>query len=177
VLLVIQVVGTIAAASLDNNAIGVDDVISDVLMITFLHRDRIRAGSEDAWIRAVTRRTIANRQRAARRHDALLHQLRTVANGVAVAAADITHDDDLRRTLKGLPEPDRVTLALIADDHSTAEIARALQISNVAARQRVARARQRLRHAYLETRAAPTMAATPANAAAPLSHAAGAPTD
>lgn len=104
----------------------------------------------------VARRVIANHGRAARRRRALSDRMRETEGAVAgsdpdeVAIEQIAElDPRLRATLRRMEPADREVLLLMAwEDLNAREIAVVLSISHDAARQRVSRARRRVRELY-----------------------------
>jgi RNA polymerase sigma factor (sigma-70 family) len=111
-----------------------------------------RCGPPKAWLFGIARHRIADSYRAAARESRAR---------AAVIGSELLDTDDLQRVherldaeasarelyerLGAIPEPERAVLELVAlDELSVAEAAAALQISTVAARVRLHRARRRL---------------------------------
>jgi len=116
-----------------------EDVAAETFLIAWRRLDAVPR-NELPWLLGVARRVLANRRRAASRRE------RAVADPAAeVAVPPPTLDASLRDALLQLSERDRELLTLIAwDGVTTAEAARVLGVSSVAARVRLHRARRRL---------------------------------
>ncbi|HEX5597824.1 MAG TPA: sigma-70 family RNA polymerase sigma factor [Micromonosporaceae bacterium] len=125
------------------------DLLADVLMIAWR---RIADLPEDddaaaAWLFGIARGVLANHRRGQARRLALADRLREhLALRSAVPPAPSVEAIHLREALARLPSQDRELLMLVGWDGLTAdEIAALLQITPAAVRQRLVRARRRLR--------------------------------
>ena len=131
------------------------DVVADTFMVAWRRLDDLPDGPDARlWLYGVARRTLANQRRGERRRLRLNERLRTELPALAAAAAHRptnTGDADLLRAIATLGEEDREVLLLTGwEDLSPAEVARVLEISRVATRSRLHRARKRLRDALAE---------------------------
>jgi RNA polymerase sigma factor (sigma-70 family) len=135
-----------------SNAHDVEDVVSLTMVIAWR---RWSAGAVDAperWLKAIALRVALNEARARRRYAAAVE--RAVAIGAATQlsrteASDVDASNAVLRAFAGLREADREVLQLaLLDGMTGAELAVALRTSPATARQRLARARARLREAY-----------------------------
>lgn len=131
------------------------DVVADTFLVAWRRLDDLPDGPDARlWLYGVARRTLANQRRGERRRLRLAERLRTELPPLSAAAQRPanTVDADLLRAIKALGEEDREVLLLTGwEDLSPAEVARVLDISRVAARSRLHRARKRLRDALAET--------------------------
>lgn len=103
------------------------------------------------WLYGVARRALLNQQRGTRRRERLAERLRVEARNTAAAAPAEERAERVLAGLARLRDDDRELLLLVAwEDLSPADAARVLEISPVAARTRLHRARRRLRAALHE---------------------------
>lgn len=124
------------------------DLFSQTLATVWRRRADVPADDDEAlaWMIGVARLTLANGARAARRRDALVRRLR---DEIVVRAAQRPVGEvgeQVRDALSRLSEADQEVLRLDAwDGLSGEQIATVLGLSPAAARQRLSRARGRLR--------------------------------
>jgi RNA polymerase sigma factor (sigma-70 family) len=122
------------------------DLLSEVYLV--LWRRRAELPEDDsacrAWAFGIARGVLANARRSQRRRTALVERLRDRLNETHVAPeADVL---DLRTTIDGLPAADRDLLLMVGlHDLTAVEAADVLGITPEALRQRLHRARGRLR--------------------------------
>ncbi|GEL94217.1 RNA polymerase sigma factor [Cellulomonas composti] len=133
------------------------DLFSQTLATVWRRRADLPDDDDEAlaWMIGVARMTLANGVRASRRRDALVRRLRDeiVVRTAHHGTSDVS--ERVRAALARLPEHDQEVLRLDAWDGLTGDqVAQVLGISAPAARQRLARARARLRK-ELEVRDAP----------------------
>lgn len=124
------------------------DLFSQTLATVWRRRDDIPADDDEAlaWMIGVARLTLANGARAARRRDALVRRLRDeiVVRSAQHHGGEV--GDHVRAALARLSEADQEILRLDAWDGLTGEqIASVLGLTPAAVRQRLSRARGRLR--------------------------------
>ena len=124
------------------------DVLADTFLVAWRRAGDVPAGDEARlWLYGVARRVLANRRRGDRRRQRLDKRLRAE---VATAPGEHLHAEESAQVLAALArlEPaDRELIRLAAwEELGPKEIASVLGISAVAARSRLHRARQRLRH-------------------------------
>ncbi|HUG16900.1 MAG TPA: sigma-70 family RNA polymerase sigma factor [Thermomicrobiales bacterium] len=135
------------------SAADADDVVADTMLAAFEHLEHFdpARGAFSTWIFTIARRKVIDHGRYHRR-------LRRLAARQQALAAPVSEDDSyecvarneqdeaVRRTVRRLPPADRDVVALrYSAELSTDEIARVLDVSPAAARQRLTRARQRLK--------------------------------
>jgi len=130
------------------------DVVADTFLVAWRRLDKVPPEPEARlWLYGVARRTLANQRRGAERRGRLAEHLRVEA---ATLLASAPADDERERVLTALATlspDDRDLLLLIGwEGLAPAEAAQVLDISAVAARARLHRARRRLGNA-LEVRA------------------------
>jgi RNA polymerase sigma-70 factor, ECF subfamily len=119
-----------------------EDVVAETFLIAWRRLDEVPS-DERPWLLGVARRVLSNQRRAAGRRTALHERLMLERAGDASAEQPVP----IVEALDQLPERDREVLILIAwDGLSTEDAAQVLGCSRVAARVRLHRARQRLRH-------------------------------
>lgn len=126
------------------------DVLSETLATAWRRVEDLPDDEDQAlaWLIGVARHTLANHRRAGRRRDALTDRLRD--HLATSTPRQPGTDPRLREVLDALAPEDREVLLLAAwDGLSGVQIAEALRITPSAARQRLARARQRVRAATL----------------------------
>ncbi|MFG2040823.1 RNA polymerase sigma factor [Dactylosporangium sp. NPDC048998] len=129
------------------------DLLADTLTVAWRRIADLPADDDQAtaWLIGIARGVLANHRRGRTRRAALADRLR------ARLADQPTRPDPsgeavaIRDALGRLPEPDRELLTLTAwDGLSTNEVAAVLKITPAAVRQRLLRARGRLRAALLD---------------------------
>jgi len=130
------------------------DALADTFLVAWRRLDRVPPEPDARlWLYGVARRSLANQRRGAERRGRLAERLRVEASAVLETRA---RDDERERVLTALATlraDDRELLLLVGWEGLTpAEAARVLEISPVAARARLHRARRRLGKA-LEARA------------------------
>lgn len=125
------------------------DVVADTFLVAWRRRGSLPPGEEARlWLYGVARKALANLHRGDRRRDRLGQRLRE-----RLAATDLPdHADDaierqfVHAALRRLPETDREVLTLtVWEGLAPREIAEVLRISPAAVRQRLTRARARMR--------------------------------
>ncbi len=125
------------------------DVVSETFLVAWRRLDDIPAGDDARlWLYGVARRTLANQARSERRRERLAERMRQElpAAVAAVSPPAAGADSAVLTALAELQEADREILLLAGWERLEAgEIARVLQITGVAARARLHRARRRLR--------------------------------
>lgn len=124
------------------------DLVSEVFLVAWRRRGDLPEAADDAvgWLFGIARGVLANHHRGQLRRSALTERLREhiVLTGATHTAPD--GSVEVRAALGRLRPQDREVLTLTAWDGLSAEqIAAALGITAAAVRQRLARARQRLR--------------------------------
>lgn len=125
------------------------DVVAETFLIAWRRLAEVPPGSEARlWLFAVARRVIANLHRSERRRtrlggrlaESLRTELATHPTPSGDAAAEVL------RAMAGLSEEDRELLLLVSWDGLTpSEAAKVVEVSSLAARSRLHRARRRLR--------------------------------
>ncbi|HET7574727.1 MAG TPA: sigma-70 family RNA polymerase sigma factor [Solirubrobacterales bacterium] len=129
------------------------DVVAETFLVAWRRLGEV-PGDEGArpWLYGVARRVIANQRRSERRRTRLGQRL---AEGLRTQLA--THPApggeaaEVLRAMAGLGEEDRELLLLVSwEGLSPGEVAKVLEISSLAARSRLHRARRRLRAAMEE---------------------------
>lgn len=130
-----------------------EDVVADVYLVAWRRLADLPTGAEDAraWLFGVARRSLLNARRGQDRHRALAVRIAEVgptASGTADGAADLVDRQlDIAAAWPRLSPTDQEALALtVWDGLSAPEAAAVLQISAVAFRLRLSRARRALRH-------------------------------
>jgi RNA polymerase sigma factor (sigma-70 family) len=128
--------------------IDADDLVQDALARTLAVHSLAACDDAGAYLRAAIVRLASNHRRSLGRRGAAYRRLRPVAPSADAYPSDL---DDLMR----LSPTDRAVLYLrVVDDWSYAEIADALDSTEVAVRARASRARRQLRVALTEEEAA-----------------------
>ena len=132
------------------------DAVAETFVVAWRRFEEIPPGSATLpWLFGVARRVLANQRRGNvrrhRLHDRLCAEwIRPVAN---IEASDLS---PLGRALERLSEPDRDVLLMAGvEELSPAEIAAVLDVSPEVARNRLSRARARLRGTLAEIRTTP----------------------
>jgi RNA polymerase sigma-70 factor (ECF subfamily) len=129
-----------------------DDAVAEAYAIAWRRQRDIPRGVELGWLIGVTRRVLANTRRGRRRAGALHALLDLEPRAPGPDPADRIGDGELRSALLALSPLDREAVVLTAwFELSSADAARALDISPAAFRMRAARARRRLRAALNPT--------------------------
>ncbi len=132
------------------------DVAAETFIVAWRRLEEIPLGVERPWLYGVARRTLSNHRRGTVRRTALHDRL--VAEWLAVSAdssapADVAVAElaPLRVALDGLSDDDRDILLLSGVEELTpSEIAIVLEVAPEVARNRLSRARGRLRAALAE---------------------------
>lgn len=119
------------------------DVVAETFLVAWRRLDDVPAGDDARlWLYGVARRVLANHHRGERRQSGLSERLR---GELALVHRDPEYTGELAAiaaAFRGLPEPDRELLALVAwEGLGHAEIAVVLGCSQNAVRIRVHRAR------------------------------------
>ncbi|HEX3243095.1 MAG TPA: RNA polymerase sigma factor [Solirubrobacterales bacterium] len=122
------------------------DVVAETFLIAWRRLGDVPPGDEARlWLYGTARRVLANQVRGARRRDRLTERLRGELRR-RLPARPPREDGPILEALAELREADRELLMLIGWEELTpTEAARALDISPLAARTRLHRARRRLR--------------------------------
>jgi RNA polymerase sigma-70 factor (ECF subfamily) len=126
------------------------DLVAETFLVAWRRAADVPAGPKARpWLYGVARRLLANQRRGARRRGRLVERLR---EDLAAAVQDEPPPSDeavVMEALAGLKEVDREVLMLAGwEQLEPAEIAIALEISAVAARSRLHRARRRFRAVF-----------------------------
>jgi RNA polymerase sigma-70 factor, ECF subfamily len=123
-----------------------DDVVADTFLVAWRQLERV-PDEPLAWLLGVARKTLANRHRTTRRHNALISKL-GAEGPFELRAAPTTQTGELEAIAQAaarLSELDQELLKLVAwDGLSIKEAALVVGISHVAGRVRLHRARRRL---------------------------------
>ena len=130
----------------------VEEIVADVFLTLWRSADKIRKGKLKGYISVIARRRAANALRGAKQ-DALLEddELPFTAPGPEEEYLRQTEYEALRRTVDGLPEPDRtIFIRHYFYFQKTAEIAAALGIQIGTVQKKLVRGRQRLRRELTE---------------------------
>ncbi len=127
------------------------DVMAETFLIAWRRLAEVPPGREARlWLFGTARYVLANQDRGARRRDRLTERLRGELCR-ELPAARPREESAFLQALAGLKEPDRELLMLIGWEELTpTEAAEALDISALAARTRLHRARRRLRRRLAE---------------------------
>jgi len=122
------------------------DAVSDVYRIAWQHLDQIPDDDREIlWLYATARRVVANLNRGARRRGRLVEKLSADLSVHPRYTEPAPEELDAGRAARHLAEEDREILMLSAwEGLTSAELARTLGCSPVAARLRLSRARARL---------------------------------
>ena len=126
------------------------DVAAETFTVAWRRLDEIPAGAERPWLYGVARRTLANHRRGDVRrtalHDRLVAEWVTTPMKVAAVEAGAETVDPLRRALEALSPDDQDILMLAGvEELKPSEIADVLEVSPEVVRNRLSRARTRLR--------------------------------
>jgi RNA polymerase sigma-70 factor (ECF subfamily) len=126
-----------------------DEVVNQTFTIAWRHIHEVPAGAEHLWLRRVARNVVLNTNRSQRRWRALKTRVALLTPVPQVAAPDDPVQIELRRVMAALDRlsaADREVLLIAALEEESAEgVAQILDIRPAAARQRLSRARARLR--------------------------------
>ena len=148
------------------------DVVADTFLVAWRRRATLPPGDEARlWLYGVARKSLANHHRGDRRRDRLGQRLRErlAETSVIDPAVDLAERDAVRHALARLPELDREVLTLtVWEGLEPREIAEVLRLPAATVRQRLSRARTRLRalagddpgppgHVEYEARARPVL--------------------
>jgi len=125
------------------------DVVAETILVAWRRIDEVPQGdAAPLWLFGVARRVLANSRRSIRRRDRLGERLRQDVRRLVDpdVAASVIASVALRQALAALPADDRELLQLTAwEGLGPQEIATVLEVSPVAVRSRLHRARARLR--------------------------------
>lgn len=126
------------------------DVVAETFMVAWRRRDVLPYEPETLpWLYGVARRVLANQRRGAQRRSELSDRLRDGLAGHGIDPPSLDDVEDLHRVaraMKALPDDDKEILRLASwEDLRPAEIATVLGIGTGAVRQRLHRARKRLK--------------------------------
>jgi len=127
-----------------------EDVVAEAYLVAWRRFEEVPTGDDArAWLFGVARRSLLNSRRSQDRHQALavrIAELRSQATGSGDDADLVSRQIDLASAWPRLSATDQETLALaVWDGLTSAEAAAVLQISAVAFRLRLSRARRALR--------------------------------
>lgn len=130
------------------------DVVAETFLVAWRRAVDVPPGGEARlWLYGVARRALANQRRGERRRERLGERLRADL-APALAEPPDSPDPGVLAALESLASEDREVLRLSAwEELSPSEVAKTLDISAVAARSRLHRARRRLRQALMEEEA------------------------
>lgn len=132
------------------------DAVAETMLVAWRRLDDVPAGDEARlWLYGVARRVLANGRRGVRRRERLGERLRQDVGRLVAPdlAAEVVGAADVRVALAGLSSDDREILQLTAwEGLAPHEIASVLDVSAVAVRSRLHRARGRLRQELGEQR-------------------------
>lgn len=140
------------------------DALAETFLVAWRRLADVPAGGEARlWLFGTARRVLANQRRAERRRTRLAEALREALwQGADTLSAPDRERADLMRALAELDSADRELLMLIGWEELTpAEAARVLDISPLAARTRLHRARRRLRSLLANQRPSQSVANEP----------------
>jgi RNA polymerase sigma-70 factor (ECF subfamily) len=124
------------------------DVVAETFLIAWRRLAEVPAGAEARlWLYAVARRTIANLHRSERRRTRLGGRLaESLRTELATRPAPTGEAAEALRAMGELGDEDRELLLLVAwEGLAPSEAAKVLDVSSLAARSRLYRARRRLR--------------------------------
>jgi RNA polymerase sigma-70 factor (ECF subfamily) len=122
------------------------DAVAETFLVAWRRLHDVPEEPESClWLYGVARRALANQRRGADRQDRLADRLRVEARVALESASPEVQHDTVLTALATLSPDDRELLLLIGWEELTpAEAAQVLEISAVAARVRIHRARRRL---------------------------------
>lgn len=124
------------------------DVVAETFLVAWRRLGEVPPGAEaKLWLYAVARRVIANLQRTERRRTRLgLRLAESLRAELATHPAPSDEAAEVLRAMTDLGDGDRELLLLVSwEELSPGEAAKVLEISSLAARSRLHRARRRLR--------------------------------
>jgi RNA polymerase sigma factor (sigma-70 family) len=126
------------------------DLVAETFLVAWRRAADVPAGPKArAWLYGVARRLLANQRRGARRRGRLVGRLREELAAAIDYEAPPSGETAVMEALARLKEEDREVLMLAGwEQLEPAEIAGVLEISAVAARSRLHRARRRFRAAF-----------------------------
>jgi RNA polymerase sigma-70 factor (ECF subfamily) len=138
------------------------DVVADTFLVTWRRLTEVPPEPEARlWLYGVARHTLANQRRGEKRQTRLAERLRAETRTALSHPPRSEHGDAILAALATLAADDRELLLLIGwEELSPAQAAKVLEISAVAARGRLHRARRRLRDAIADN-SRPTALHTP----------------
>ena len=125
------------------------DVVADTFLVAWRRRASLPPGDEARlWLYGVARKALANHHRGDRRRDRLGQRLRErlAETSFPDPGHELAERDAVRDALSRLPDLDREVLTLtVWEGLEPREIAQALRLPAATVRQRLSRARSRLR--------------------------------
>jgi RNA polymerase sigma factor (sigma-70 family) len=124
------------------------DVLAETFLVAWRRLAEVPPGTEARlWLFAVARRVIANLHRSERRRTRLGGRLaESLQTELATQAAPGGEAAEVLRAMTGLSDEDRELLLLVSwEGLSPSEAAKVIEVSSLAARSRLHRARRRLR--------------------------------
>ncbi|MFL6060914.1 MAG: RNA polymerase sigma factor [Marmoricola sp.] len=125
------------------------DVVADAFLVAWRRRGSLPPGDEARlWLYGVARKSLANHHRGDRRRDRLGQRLRERLTETSFAdpATGVVEREAVRAALARLPELDREVLTLtVWEGLEPREIAEVLRLPSATVRQRLSRARTRMR--------------------------------
>ncbi len=125
-----------------------DDLVQEAFLGAFQGLGRLQSPTKfGAWLTGILRRLDANRRRTARRRREVMRDYSDHRPSVSDVDGPVDeHDEELWRSIHGLPDELRVPLVLFYfEGESTAAVAERLNLEPATARKRVQLARDRLR--------------------------------
>jgi RNA polymerase sigma-70 factor (ECF subfamily) len=125
-----------------------DDLVEEVLIVTWKRLDSIPAGAELPWMIGVARNILFNARRSANRRGT--YEARVEGPGSDASAEEyVIADESLRAALAALSDSDREVLLLhFWDGLDPAQLAVVLSVTANAAAVRLSRAQSRFRDLY-----------------------------
>lgn len=125
------------------------EIVNQTFTVAWRRFDTIPAGAEEVWLRSVVRRVVSNQRRGQRRWRALTDRVANLTPAFDVHPPDSPEQLELQTVVAAidrLPSADRQVLMIAAvDELSTEDLAGVLEVHPDAAKQRLSRARSRLR--------------------------------
>ncbi len=134
------------------------DVVAETFLVAWRRLGEVPIGTgARPWLYAVARRVIANQRRSERRRTRLGQRLaQSLRTDLATHRPPSGETAEVLRAMTALDEDDRELLLLVSwEGLAPGEAARVLEISSLAARSRLHRARRRLRTLLEERESAP----------------------
>jgi RNA polymerase sigma factor (sigma-70 family) len=134
------------------------DAVAETFLVAWRRLSEVPIGEARLWLYGVARRVLANQDRAERRRTTLGRRLaQSLSTELATHVAPSGEAAAVLRAMAGLRPDDRELLLLVSWEELTpAEAAKVLDISALAARSRLHRARRRLRTLLADTDPATT---------------------